>query len=173
MKRLLTIVAFCITNAVILQAQDNKPTKEQTVAFLDRTLKETKGWDLPWGWGVVDNTSFKDNSVEYHTNFSMDGETFYESTFTFEDIRWDRFEDMTYNQEGAYYEVMFSVNNTYKNQTIYVHEKLKQTMEDKIETNVQSNLYLFVPEGKVESVKKAILRLVEIAKEENKDPFDD
>lgn len=38
MKKLLTIVAFCIVNTIVLQAQDNKPTKEETIKWLETRL---------------------------------------------------------------------------------------------------------------------------------------
>lgn len=34
MKKLLTIIAVFVVNIVVLQAQDNKPTKEETVRFI-------------------------------------------------------------------------------------------------------------------------------------------
>lgn len=40
MRKLLTIILFCMTNTVILQAQENKPTKEETIKFIKSYFEE-------------------------------------------------------------------------------------------------------------------------------------
>lgn len=46
------------------------------------------------------------------------------------------------------------------------------TPNEDITKRYTHELMIFVPTAKIESIKKAINRLVEIAKEENKDPFE-
>jgi hypothetical protein len=173
MKKLLTI-CFLITIAFTSQAQEGKPTKEETIAFINRTINECKGFKLPYYMGKLESASFTENKLTYKTTTSLtSGKKNCDREEIYEDIFWDKLkvENIKFenNEDGAsYYEINFSQNMSHSDITencVFIENHSK--------TNILSNMYVFIPVQKKESIKKAFLRLSEIGKEENKDPFED
>jgi hypothetical protein len=172
MKKLLTICLIMAT-AFTVNAQGGKPTKEETVAFINRTLNECKGFKLPYYMGTMQNVDFSENKLIYTTilTVGVDGKKDCDHKEIYENINWSKLkmDQMEFNQETdyfSYYHIRFStnLNKTTNNENCSFRENSKKT-------NIQSNMYVFIPTEKKESIKKAFLRLSEIAKEENKDPF--
>ncbi len=154
MKKLLTICLF-IATVFTINAQQ-KPTKEQTVAFIKRTCESTrlkKHWD-----NTIMQTSFNydNSSIEYLT----DGNTS-NTIDEYSLIKWENFTRFGIGtSENDITQVFIEFSNT-----------VKLVRDGKLCDFDKLGLRLYVPNSKVESIKKAIERLVEIAKEENKDPF--
>jgi hypothetical protein len=159
MKKLIT---FCLllTIAFTSQAQDGKPTKEQTVAFMKRTLEETIGYETPEG--KIQEITFNENSYYFKAYDDLIGISTSALTSL---IKWEKL-----NPEGF---ILREVNSitvlrvTYNGSISY-----KQKIESRAEKEFFfSEATFFIPSNKAESFKKACIRLSEIANEENKDPF--
>lgn len=171
MKKLLTI---CLLMATVftINAQDAKPTKEETIAFINRTINECKGFKLPNYMGELENAFFTGNKLIYKSTTSLtSGKKNCAREEIYEDIAWDKLkiEDIKFESSesvASYYLISFKQNINH----IYITENCVFS-ENSSRTNIQSNMYFFIPLEKKESIKKAFLRLSEIAKEENKDPF--
>lgn len=177
MKHLFLILAF-VVSTVAVKAQDNKPTKEETIAFINRTLNECKGFDTEFHWGQIESVDFRGNTMEFKT-FQMFGGTgplkdkiVLTYTTRYDGISWeklmiDKIEFKTESGVSYYYRILFGQNM----KVTEISKDVLNNEDPATKTSSQSNLYIFVPQSKAESIKKAFLRLHEIAKEENKDPF--
>lgn len=156
-----------------VNAQDKKPTKEETVAFINRTINECKGFELPFAMGVLQNAVFLEKKLIYTTSLELNpGEKYCDHKETYEDINWEKLivKEMEFTEKSnlaSFYYVTFETNlsNTVLNENCNRYGKNSE------ETSLQLNMYVFIPKNKKESIKQAFLRLSEIAKEENKDPF--
>lgn len=182
MKKLITICLLLAT-AFMVKAQDSKPTKEQTIAYLDKILKMSIGYKT-YGVGgpedkrmeehqIIDYTfsEFKvENAVnlnKYKDNSSIKDEQ------TYSNIIWanntaikigDSDDSLYIDNEIVYISLRFS------NKLLVDRNYTRDNPGD--EMRFQNWLSLVVLKTKAESFKKALERLVEIAKEENKDPFE-
>lgn len=166
MKKLLTI---CLLMAMVFtsQAQKGKPSKEETVKFIDQTLKkfieqstyfighETKMF--------CRDISFKENELIMKWTFDYSDDSLLEtiSILSWEKISMDYFDN---KKEG------FTSFNVYLSSVI---KKQYFSADNGSLVDYKPFFCLYVPTDKVESIKKALFRLSEIAKEENKDPFQD
>jgi hypothetical protein len=152
MKKLLTIYLLIATICTV-NAQ-TKPTKEETIAFMNRTLKSTIGFN-----GIVE-IDFNQNTYTLKDYTSVGAKGFY-SSHTSSGIPWETLQADSFHIHGNRLRIIFSRNYRHKYQ---VHNS------PEIEEFI-SSLDIKLPFDKVESFKKACIRLSEIAKEENKDPF--
>lgn len=174
MKKLLTI---CLIMATIftVNAQENKPSKEETVAFINRTINECKGFELPFATGVFKNADFSEKKLIYKTSLELNpGEKYCDHKEIYEDINWEKLivEEMEFTEKSnlaSFYYITFKTNLS----ITILNENCNQYGKNSEERSIQSNMYVFIPTEKKESIKKAFFRLQEIAKEENKDPFKD
>lgn len=168
-KGILVVVFMCIVG--VLNAQEKKPTKEETIAFINRTLNEFKGYELPWSEGILESVKFTGSMYVLKTYHEDEGKRTQQYTTTCEDLPWDKLNiektEWHPDKNVPYYYVIF--NQSYKSTEVY--DALFDRRYDKTTTQMLLSLILFVPANKAESIKKAFLRLAEIAKEENKDPF--
>lgn len=170
MKKLITICLLLAT-AFTVKAQDLKPTKEQTISYLTKTFSLTEG----------ETTSRKttkcSTNFEYTTcYFSIDKII---ENYDFEkvcnDIETKKNGKRKYTSSNLKWETVTSINlgSQLSNLTIVsiaFSAKYKLTVDEE-ESGQDNVLNLLVVNNKAESFKKALERLVEIAKEENKDPF--
>ena len=156
MKKLLTI-CFLIAISFTVNAQQ-KPTKEETIAFMNRTLKSTisyMGDD-----GKILETEFNENQYYLKTYLDLGGTGYY-SKYTNSQFPWDALEADQFKVNGNELRISFSRN---------YRSKYKISDQPEKEQFI-SSLDITLPSDKIESFKKACIRLSEIAKEENKDPF--
>ncbi|WP_379042310.1 hypothetical protein [Pedobacter alpinus] len=147
-----------------------KPSKEETVAFLNRTLQEVIGLRLPFAGGTCSGATFNLSELVIESAGMIGDTRFFDISQKYWNIRWDLFKEMEFktgDNQASYYHIRFSNNLNYSRKMF----NKKSGDNDEITENSQSNILLFTPLSKAESVKKAVYRLVEIAKEENKDPF--
>jgi hypothetical protein len=174
MKKLLTI-CFIMATVFTVNAQDKKPTKEETVAFINRTLNEIKGIKLPFASGVLQNASFSLNTLTYSTSLELNpGEKFCDHKEIYEDISWDKLivNEIEFTDKANFASFYFITLDSNISLTL-VNENCNNPRQNSQKRSYQSSVQIFIPIEKKESIKKAFLRLSEIAKEENKDPFKD
>jgi lysophospholipid acyltransferase (LPLAT)-like uncharacterized protein len=155
---------FCfllITVNLITHAQNAKPSKEEIVKFLNNEMQIGLGPDGP----SVTTTFIEFKYDKYVIKFNQrEGSKF--MTLSYSNIPWDKIKSIA------------SEINTARTAcvTLYIHfeRSVTKTVEgEKLEQKIEADTSIFfdIPKDKIESCKKAILRLAEIAKEENKDPF--
>lgn len=71
MKKLLALLFIgCIGFA---QAQDKKPTKEETIAFINRTINEVKGRNMPFAYGTFMSATLSENKLVMNIALFDDG----------------------------------------------------------------------------------------------------
>ena len=158
MKKLITICLLLITS-ITINAQDKKSTKEETIAFMNRTLKSTIGFEgLD---GKIVEIDFNLNKYLLKTYFDIAGSGFYTS-FIKSEFPW---ESLLINQ--------FQVNENNLKIRFSRNYRFKYKIDNDTEKErLISSLDITLPLDKIESFKKACIRLSEIAKEEYIDPFE-
>ncbi|EAZ95014.1 hypothetical protein FBBAL38_11734 [Flavobacteria bacterium BAL38] len=155
MKKLLTI---CLIMATVftVNAQDGKPTKEETVAYLTRSFKLVEGEKIYMGKYrdiTLSNYDFQESYIK--TTFD-DG-----SSVTDSDFKWETLYNIT--------SIDCPTSDKYK--VCEMNGIFNSSFKSDIGTTNYFTIYVL--KSRAESVKKAFLRLSAIAKEENKDPFKD
>jgi hypothetical protein len=159
MKKLLTI---CLIMAAVftVNAQNGKPTKEQTIAFIQRQFESligTKNFS-----NVITKYEFEPTKIYFEDRSNLK----YNSSYTYTQINWGNLVEIKRYENDIQLFFKSSINRDYK--AVMDNGRIVNS-EKKIENYIQ----IPVPDEKFESMKKAFLRLSEIAKEENKDPFQD
>lgn len=163
MKKLITI-CFLLSTAFTVKAQDGKPTKEETIAFINRTTALSIG--NVYLFGDITESKFTYDSYSL-TGGGQAGDEILIQKDTYSGISWETLNpewistinDRSNGMTGC------SVGFTKK----IKHEEAFTGLETKIE--YKNFIQIVIPKEKFESIKKACLHLSEIAKEENKDPF--
>ena len=137
-----------------VNAQDGKPTKEETVAYLTRSFKLVEGEKF-----FSNNTAYSYSKYDFSINKII--ETYDDgSGSTYSDFKWETLTEIrtpTCPEEYKVCEIRLYFSSYFKDE-LNLTWKFKE---------------VYVLKSRAESVKKAFLRLSEIAKEENKDPFED
>ena len=164
MKKLFTL---CLLVAITLTTQaQQKPTKEETILFMNRVLLSTQGIAYYYG-SIITKTNITNNNYEYSEipfpDISND-----EEYFEYSMIKWEDFNPNRYSQSKE------SLNGLHS-YTIFFTSKIKLiiTEDGHTKTTYEDEIEFLLPEDKLESFIKACQRLSEIAKEENKDPFEE
>lgn len=154
MKKLLAICLLLATTFSV-NAQE-KPSKEQTIAFMRRVLESSIGQQYHSNH-IVTQVSFDGNSykntlqnVHYKDDYRL---------IEYRGIKWEHFSSIgaEENLEGI------DDLNTWFDVNI-------ENIDDS-GSSFSKVIQFRIPISKKESFNKACLRLAEIAKEENKDPF--
>lgn len=159
MKKSLIIIAACLLG-ILANAQDNKPTKEETVKFIDRTLKKAIG-EKAHIFLDLTITDYQFN-LDKITIVTKQGTHRPESEI-YENMDWAGFDE--------FYEPAASDNQNIEDVGLVFKSKVKTTFQGESKYNSNS-VILSVRKENVESVKKAILHLVKLAKEEEgSNPF--
>lgn len=154
---LFTIFSFLVFG---IQAQDKKPTKEATIKFMATVLKSIEGKKyLSSGmYHEIIEVNFDGNT--YSSLSSWNNGPAEKETST--NIKWESYDEKNSDDEKE-------ADNLVKFLP-WFSLKIKCEFDRKI--SFRNNLILSIPKEKLSSFKKACLRLAEIAKEENKDPFE-
>ncbi|MGV8946375.1 MAG: hypothetical protein ACOH1N_08105 [Lutibacter sp.] len=158
MKKILTI-CLLLTIAFTSQAQDGKPTKEETVKFIQKTLESLKGSIYIMNL-VITEYDFEQNSLFFKAE---KGRIIMSNRYS--QINWDKLVKIDFTNAQSTLEIQLIFSTTFKQESLVTHVKDETTYEKYIQ--------IPIPESKKGSMEKAFLRLSEIAKEENKDPFQD
>ena len=160
MKKLITI---CLIMATVftVNAQDRKPTKEETISFMKRVLESTVGYVAP-SKGQLLEVKFDGVSYFYKSYYDLLKSNIYGTTSA---INWELLNAESFksfeNNSLVQLKVNFTGNFSFR-QKIGLREEKEF---------FYSEVIFYLPLANVESFKKACIRLSEIAKEENKDPF--
>jgi len=165
MKKLITI-CLLIATAFIANAQDGKPTKEQTLAYLTKTFSLSDGeWFVDYmnEKVKVDYNIFTMDKITTKTSGVYNSERV-ETRYETSGIEWESLRQITISENKS---IELQFNSSFK-QIEYSSAWKEGFME-----RSENFLELYILETKIESFKKALGRLVEIAKEENKNPFED
>jgi phosphoribosylpyrophosphate synthetase len=153
MKKLLTICLLLATT-FMLKAQDGKPTKEQTIAFIKRTFESLKGTnERTW---ILTENDFDEKYIFVKTESTS---TIATISYRYTQLNWDK---------------LYKVDLHDSDILLFFEIPLKNEMKSNTGNNeieYVNYLQTRIPIDKYESLKKAFMRLAEIAKEENKDPF--
>ena len=150
-----------------VQAQETKPSKEVTQKFLSKILSQVVG-NLPWE-GAPQPIQKQVLNMDF-TNYTMQtqsDETYKRTEFI--NIPWEDITtlDVTTNRIVSWININFKSKMEYRHHCCFVDEDKGVPLT----TNYEDQMRIYVLTDNVESCKKALLRLSEIAKEENKDPF--
>jgi hypothetical protein len=179
MKQLLTL---CLLSILSLSSYaQSKPTKQQTIDYIDKTLKMSIGYKV---YSVSDNKrvisglitaySFSHTGVDEKKQEKdlVDGET---SNWhkTYSNVNWESLSSVDVDKENSLWRddelAVINIEFTTKVKLDYYRNGIEVTMGDAV--RYPNSFALFVLKTKADSIKKALERLAEIAKEENKDPF--
>ncbi|MEI9955276.1 MAG: hypothetical protein WDM90_02985 [Ferruginibacter sp.] len=163
MKKIL-LFSLCSILALIANAQNAKPSKEETQKFLVSMLKGALGKDVNDGIYTLTKQSFSNDFDSYSSLTVTDRGTTDGDEVSL--IDWAKL-DMKYlvNQFGSKDVIQFSC---------YFKNKIKVVNTDifgNVKTKMKDSFDFYVPTEKEESVWKACVRLRDLAKEETKDPF--
>lgn len=163
MKKLL-IICVLLAIAFTTQAQDGKPTKEETVNFINRALESLKG-SIYIGNKNISEFNFNETEIQLKFEGKI-GNRIGITSYKYSLINWDKLYEIKYTSAQGRLEILLFFNANLKQE--YSFNLLN---DQKVE--YLSHIQIPIPENKKESMEKAFLRLSEIAKEENKDPFED
>ncbi len=164
MKNLLTICLIMATTFSV-NAQNDKPTKGEVIDFMTSVLNGSKGTEMADNY-FINRIEFDGNKYSYSCGKKM-GYT----GFTTESINipWNEFKEFDSDYEVT--NDIISVRLKFYIKVVgalYLNAGNGNTSRS---DTYQDGFVMIIPAIKVESFKKGIRRLVEIAKEENKDPF--
>ena len=158
MKKLLLIITLCL-NASFVYAQTSNPTKEETVKFIDKTLKKAIGEKISIDLVLTDIHFNPDKLIVVSSYASERPET-----DIYENMDWTRFTLLREQPDSFLSPKIMEI-------VLYFDSKIKSTYEGKSKYD-GNTINIYAPKDTVESVKKAILHLVELAKkEEDNNPF--
>jgi len=167
MKKIITI-CLLLAATLTVNAQE-KPSKDVTAKFIEANLKKTIGTKDKYS-NLLTNVSFDGNVLILTTTDKSLGVTTTEtySDFDWEGVRFSVRDDSEKSTIPGFEVVQISFETSYKQKTI-----TEQYGEVRKSERLFDWFIIHMPSDKIESLQKAFLRLQEIAKEENKDPFKD
>jgi hypothetical protein len=157
-----TLILFIVIACSSMAKAQQKPSKEETVAFMDRTMKAVIGVEgIP---GLITSASFDYNKCDYTRTYRHGGKKKTE----YSSIQWENFKNITYSEQfylGSILSITvnFSTKFNYSEQYDFGNFENKNEMTD--------HFSIIIAKEKISSFVKACYRLAELAKEENKDPF--
>lgn len=175
MKKIIIAILF-IFCLPFVYGQEKKPTKEETISFIKRTVETSIG-------SVYNSTRTTEIIFEYDRykrvsvmEVKRDNQSAvivgnYDEEWSL--LKWDNLDKKEFELqncpvgENDICEMWIFFSRDIK------HTEIERTkyVGNKDETKFTHYLPILIPKEKFESMKKAFLRLAEIAKEENKDPF--
>ncbi|WP_146194616.1 hypothetical protein [Flavobacterium crocinum] len=157
MKKLITVL-FLSAVLPTVQGQAKKPTKEETIQFIQKTVSNA-GRDLEF---QINDTKVSWKNIEPSIGLNYNRE--------FTNVRFEKllevYQSSLSSGENSNVRIKFSVNTIKYHLTGTFYDEIKDlTIDDK------DGFTIVVPREKVQSIIKAFDRLKEITIEENKDPF--
>lgn len=168
MKNLITI-CLLLAATFSVNAQE-KPSKEVTIKFIEASLRKSIGTVDRWD-NLLTNVTFDGNVLILTTTCADLGvtETLKYSDFDWEgDIYFTVIDDSQKSTIPGFEVVSVQFETPFKEESIIKqHGKIRES------ERLDRWLRMHMSSDKIESLKKAFLRLHEIAQEENKDPFKD
>lgn len=181
MKNLLTIVALCFSIATAA-AQDTKPTKEETIAYIKNIVQDADENYLHWKSGSISQvyaSAFSNDLAGYASHF--EGKSWDFSYIRFHQINWAKAEKIYDSSSNLLptSPVKFLGIKFPENSILRVESYNNGTYErQKEEQKNFSNVYIpyLNQEGIYNRLEKAIEHLINLSKKEaeeekKKDPF--
>ena len=156
MKKLITICLLLATTYSVKAQQ--KPTKEATVTFIKNQLASMIG--TKW---IYDNLITKYSFETEKIYFEASGEMV-TTTYTYSQLNWVNYVGNSRAGNDIILAFKSAVKEDYK-----AFAKNGAVVNSGVKNN--QSIQIPLPSEKFDSLSKAFLRLSEIAKEENKDPF--
>jgi hypothetical protein len=155
--KFISLTTLIVAFSLITNAQAKKPTKEETVKYLNTLcqagLGMAKGKDF-----IINSVVLTYTSLEVKTTPNI-------SVSTWSNIPWQEFISIEVLSPGKLL-VIFKTAMPFQ-----MHQPATGTSQAYSNDEPEKSIHLYAPVDKIESAKKAVMRLVEIAKDENKDPF--
>lgn len=157
----------------ITDAQNQKPTKAQTVDFINRTLELSIG--SKYNYTYTTRTSFDYETYIRESVMKAGSQKVVVGNYK-EEYSLLKWENLLINNfqlkncdfgDNGICEIWIS----FSSQISFRETKSGKSIDNTDKTNYVQTLAMLIPSEKFESIKKACIRLSEIAKEENKDPF--
>lgn len=182
MKKALLFLLLVPLVAMAQKPAAKKLSKQETVAYINGILQQSVGFRT---YGIsgeervctatITGYAFTPETVDQHeseTCKSEPGAVAYHSKLS--NIAWQNATGITVETEAGIYRdaELAMVRVTFSSRVRYDKESDKYgrtSMSDDL--RYRDNIWLIIPVTRAESFKKALERLIEIAKEENKDPF--
>lgn len=159
MKKLLLFLLFTAT-ILVSQAQNKKPTKEETIKYLNTLAQGSLGKSWSAGEGAINFVQITDKSVTMQTVKGC--------VRTWNNIPWHEYDSSHMYQNKMIVSFKQSMLTKYACPDVEANNSKQLAFEF---NDPEDSFYIFLASDKMENFKKAIHRLSEIAKEENKDPF--
>ena len=155
-----------------VNAQDAKPKKEQTLAYLTKTFSLTER-ETTSRKGTKCSTNFEYTNCFFSIDKIIEN---YDFEIVCNEIETTKNGKKEYTSSNLKWETVTSINlgsqlSNLTTVSIVFSAKYKLTVDEE-EIGQDNTLNIFVVNNKAESFKKALERLVEITKEENKSPFE-
>jgi hypothetical protein len=159
MKKLITICLLIATTFTV-NAQDAKPTKEQTITFIKNQLASMIGTKYMSN-NLITKYSFETDKIYFEFSDEM-----VTSTYTYSQLNWVNL----VGESRAGNEIILAFKSAIKED----YKAFGKSSGAVVNSGVKNQQYIQIPlpSDKFDSLSKAFLRLSEIAKEENKDPFE-
>jgi len=172
MRQLFIAILLCMLSVTAL-AQDITLTKGETVAYLDKKIKEVEGYSQN-GW--PEGLSVKDCSVEFKNGRLIITQSTYKNEndfrkeeYSFNPLYIESITDYSYNDKAQTVHIMFITLSTksIRHQTTHPLNYVKWPLYEEKDAQI----YYFNGGGKnFEKIKKALFHLQALLKAED-DPF--
>lgn len=169
MKKLF-IICLLLATIFTVSAQ-KKPTKEETISFISRIIELSIGSEFNDTYTTkisFDFKTYRKESVMKTAGNVVGNYTEEYSLLKWENLLVNNFKLENCNiGENDICEIWVS----FSSKISYRETKKGKYTDNSDKTSYVQTLGMLIPKGKYESIKKACIRLSEIAGEENKDPF--
>jgi len=168
MKTVITILMALLAILPFSHAfsQNNKPGKEETIKFIDNTLKKCIGQTYERENQTVLDILFDGTILKQTIKFPQSDNTILETKYII--LNWENVNSVTLYQGISENDKINLMGVKFTNKVEKI-KKWKYWKQPK--TEYQEYIDFYIPAEKKESLEKAFWRLKEIAEEENKDPF--
>ena len=169
MKKLITI-CLLIATTIIANAQ-TKPTKEETIAYINRLFESTVG-KTAFNQTII-RSSFNYETYIYEYLPIKEGVNYTNTVAVTSLIKWENYSKVNFfqmkNSVGEWVN-MEDLLSDLGYMGVYFSTNVLLTQNDDVK-QYRDMVCFYYPLSKKENLKKAFERLAEIAKEENKDLF--
>lgn len=159
MKKILISVLFILATALI-HAQEKKPNKDATIKYLNNIVQASLGKEWLKSEGKVNVVQITANTVSMQTVKGC--------VRSWANIPWHEFSKIDVYDSKIIVRFKVAFSSKYSCPRIEGEEIIHGAFEF---NEPESDFFIFISEDRIEGFKKGCLRLAEIAKEENIDPF--
>lgn len=144
----------------ITQAQTVKPSRVETIRFINDIIKKRIGTNF---LGILTKIDFDGDNLNYTVNIGSSNKPNLVNEKN-KQIKWEFFTGIVKEEEVGGGDESLDI-------TLKFSSKIALSFDEDDETSYKDFVEFPITKSNLASFKKAIFRLVEIAKEEHKDPF--